>query len=224
MGTRLSFDLPDEAAYLASPLSLSFDYFRLNALLLQDAWGSSYISRNANLLQGQTINPAFVYKTPPAMFPTQITPLIVRSTPEPMSSQTGQTLAEALSVFFETLLAAQTAVLPGSKRDMRIGVSYWQSADGTSDPTTTPLAYRNPLVLLPVYAFDVSTDWPLTDGSFCEQLAATIQANAVAMGITPTAPAQWVMDVLVYTYADPDVPEPAAAQALLNLQNLTHPI
>ena len=224
MGTRLSFDLPDETAYLASPLSLSFDYFRLNALLLQDAWGSSYVSRNANLLQGQTINPAFVYKTPPAMFPTQITPLIVRSTPEPMSSQGGQTLAEALSTFFETLLAAQTAVLPGSKRAMRIGVSYWQSADGTSDPTKTPLAYRNPLVLLPVYAFDVSTDWQLTDGSFCETLAATIQANAVAMGIVATAPAEWVMDVLVYTYADPDQSQPAAAQALLNLQNLTHPV
>src|SRR6202035_775384 len=76
MGTSLSFDLPDEEAYLTSPLVLNFAYYRLNALLLQDAWGSSYVSRNANLLQGETINTDFVYQTPPVTFPTQITPLI----------------------------------------------------------------------------------------------------------------------------------------------------
>ncbi len=224
MGTSLAFDLPDEAAYLTSPLALDFAYYRLNALLLQDAWGSSYVSRNANLLQGQTINTDFIYQTPPVSFPTQITPLIVRSTPEPMTGRTDQTLAEALSEFFETLVAAQNAVLPGTTRNMRIGVSYWQSADGISDPTQTPLSFRNPLVLLPVYAFDVSTDWQLTGNGFCEQLAATIQANAAAMGVVASSPALWVMDVLVYSYADPALQPPPTPQALLNLQNLTQDI
>jgi LysM repeat protein len=224
MGTSLSFDLPDEEAYLTSPLELNFAYYRLNALLLQDAWGSSYVSRNANLLQGQTINSDFIYQTPPVTFPTQITPLITRSVPEPMTSEPDQTLAEALSEFFETLVAAQNAVLPDSTRNMRIGASYWQSADGISNPTETPLSFRNPLVLLPVYAFNVTTDWQLTDNSFCENLAQTIEANAAAMGIAATSPAQWVMDVLVYTYADPTLQPPPTPQTLLNLQNLTQNI
>ena len=224
MGTSLSFDLPDEEAYLTSPLVLNFAYYRLNALLLQDAWGSSYVSRNANLLQGETINTDFVYQTPPVTFPTQITPLITRSVPEPMTTQQDQTLAAALSEFFETLVAAQNAVLPDTTRNLRIGASYWQSSDGTSNPTETPLSFRNPLVLLPVYPFNVTTDWQLTDNGFCENLAQTIEANAAAMGITATSPAQWVVDVLVYTYAEPTLQPPATPQALLNLQNLTQNI
>jgi len=77
-------------------------------------------------------------------------------------------------------------------------------------------------VLLPVYAFNVSTDWQLTSTGFCETLATAIESNAAAMGIVAASPAQWVMDVLVYTYDDSDGSQPAALQALLNLENLTH--
>jgi hypothetical protein len=82
-------------------------------------------------------------------------------------------------------------------RNVRVQAGYWRSPGG-GDPTTDPLSYRNPLLLVPIFAFDVATDWQPGAGHFCQELADTMQANATALGIVAAQGDQWVVDVLVY--------------------------
>ncbi len=211
IGTRLAFDTGSGNAPVDKALSLDFDFYRLNALLLQDAWGGAYITRNANLISGVSTNQAFIYQTPLVMFPTHITPLLSRTV---QTNMDGESLTTVLSEFFKDLVSAQAAVLPQTIRKMRIAAAYWQSANGITSPTETPLNHRNPLLLTPFYAFNVSTDWQPTSGGFCDQLASTIQANAIAMGVVPVVTGRWIVDVMVYSYDDRQTP-----QSILSIEN-----
>ena len=195
---------------------MQFDYafYRLNLLLLQNASGGTSVSRNANLIAGATINPLFVYNTPVVKFPTRITPLLSHTETEPMP---GANLTDALSNFFETLVLSQTEALPGTTRQMRIGATYWQSSDGVTDPTKTSLSYRNPLVLAPLVEFNVDTDWEAS--GLVGTLSRAMSTNAAAMGITPSAPGKWVLDVLVYSYVE-GTDQPIG---ILNIQNQIFP-
>jgi LysM repeat protein len=218
-GPRLVFELPANAAMVDQPLSLDFDFYRLNLLLQQNAWGGSYVSRNANLIEGATINSDFVYETALAMFPTKITPYIDRAEAVPL---TGAGLKAALSDFFKTLVSAQTATAPNSTRDVRVLARYRQAVDGTSDPALAVLTFDVPLVLVPLCAFNVSTDWSTaTATSFVAQLSQAMSDNATAAGIPLASPGQYVVDVLVYNM-DGDA-SAAAPQPLLRLENLTFP-
>jgi LysM repeat protein len=214
-GTQLTFEIPDETIYATQELILNFDFYRLNALILQNAWGGTSISRNSNLLQGQTINPDFVYNTPLSLFPTRISPLISETN---LIEMAGDTFAEAVSNLFKNLTAAQNAISPDTLRQFRITAAYWIAADGTTDPSKTPLSYKNPLLLTPIYAFDVSTDWQ--SGKFTDKLTTEIQLQASAMGITPSASGRWVIDVLVYSYQDQSQIESGQPPTpLLDIQN-----
>lgn len=191
-------------------IDLDFTFYRLNALMLENAWGGVSISRNADLIADGAVNDAFVYRTPLTAFPTRITPLIAKAAALALP---GTTLAGGLSAFFEALLAPQATLLPDSRRDLRIEMAYWRSVDGTK-PFEGPLSHRNPLVLVPLYAFDVTSDWKLDPGAFCRSLADQIEANAAAMGIMPVAPDCWVLDVMVFTSgAGP------SRQSLLRIEN-----
>jgi LysM repeat protein len=213
-GTRLSFTMGTDKALLSEQLEIDYAFYRLNLLLLQNASGGTSVSRNANLIAGATTNPLFVYNTPVVKFPTRITPLLSHTEPETMP---GTDLTTALSNFFETLVSSQAEALPGTTRQMRIGATYWQSSDGVTDPTTTSLSYRNPLVLAPLVEFNVDTDWQ--SSGLVGTLSAAMKTNATAMGITPAAPGQWVLDVLVYSYVD-GTDQPTG---ILDIQNQIYP-
>ena len=216
-GPRLVYSLAANAAPVDQPLGLDFDFYRMNLLLRQNAWGGSYVSRNANLVQGGGVNPAFVYETPLAMFPTKLTPQFVNAEPIALP---GATLLDALSQFFETLVSPQTATAPQSLRNIRVLGRYRQAADGVSDPTTAALSFDVPLLLVPLYPFNVSTDWSTTlAGDFCDQLAQGLADNAAAAGIPAPSPGQYVIDVLIYNMADSASTTPP--QPLLRLENLT---
>jgi len=129
----------------------------------------------------------------------------------------GANLTDALSNFFETLVLSQTEALPGTTRQMRIGATYWQSSDGVTDPTKTSLSYRNPLVLAPLVEFNVDTDWEAS--GLVGTLSRAMSTNAAAMGITPSAPGKWVLDVLVYSYVE-GTDQPIG---ILNIQNQIFP-
>jgi LysM repeat protein len=213
-GTRLAFSMATDKALLSEQLELDYAFYRLNLLLMQNASGGTSVSRNANLIAGATTNPLFVYNTPVVMFPTRITPLLSHTSPVTLQ---GGDLTAALSSFFETLVSSQAQALPGTMRQMRIGASYWQSSDGVTDPTTTSLSYRNPLVLAPLVQFNVDTDWEPT--GLVGTLSTAMTTNAAAMGVTPSAPGQWVLDVLVYSYVDGT----DQATGILDLQNQIYP-
>ncbi|MCC9622856.1 LysM peptidoglycan-binding domain-containing protein [Thalassospira sp. MA62] len=198
MGTTIVFDLPDDDFPLAGILNLPMSFYRLNVMGLQDGWGGSSISRNANLLAGSTINPDFVYTTPLSMFPTRISPLISETAAIEMQ---GGTLSEAVANVFKTLTAGQAAIMGQSKRNMRVQASYWAGADPEINPADTPLRKRNPLVLSPLYAFDVTTDFE--SGNYTDQLVATMEQQARLQGLSPAAPGKWVVDILIYSY-NPD--------------------
>jgi hypothetical protein len=210
-GTRLTYTLStgQEISDGAS-LDLEFSFYRLDAMTLADAWGGFWISRNANLLDD--VNHGFVYETPLTRFPTRITPYIQR--PDPVLLE-GDSLVDALSGLFAQLFAGQASLaaqdaaprvrLPlaadgdsgAATRNVRVQAGYWRSPSG-GDPTTDPLSYRNPLLLVPIFAFDVATDWQPGTGHFCQTLADTMQANAASLGIVGGPGDQWVVDVLVY--------------------------
>ncbi|HEX2095056.1 MAG TPA: hypothetical protein VHG28_21835, partial [Longimicrobiaceae bacterium] len=207
-GTRLTYALTSgQEIAPGAPLDLQFCFYRLDALTLSNAWGGFWISRNANLLGD--VNPGFVYQTPLTLFPTRITPYIQR--PDPVALE-GSSLAAALCDLFEKLFAGEAALaaqssqqprvrLPGASdpvtRNLRVQAGYWRSPSG-ADPTTDLLSYRVPLLLVPIYGFDVATDWQPGSGHFCEDLAATMQQNATSLGIV-TAPGDvWVVDLLIY--------------------------
>lgn len=213
-GTRLSFTMGTDKALLSEQLEIDYAFYRLNLLLLQNASGGTSVSRNANLIAGATINSLFVYNTPLVKFPTRITPLLSHTEPVTMP---GADLTAALSNFFKTLVSSQAEALPGTTRQMRIGATYWQSSDGVTDPTTTSLSYRNPLVLAPLVEFNVDTDWE--PSGLVGTLSTAMTTNASAMGITPQAPGQWVLDVLVYSYVD-GTDQPTG---ILDIQNQIFP-
>lgn len=203
-GNRLVMSLPAKQQPLTQPLALDVDFYRMNLLLRQNGWGGSFISRNANLIQGATINSAFVYRTPLSMFPTKITPYVQENSALALP---GASLADALAAFFTRLLSAQAVVQPQSSRNLRISASYVQAIDGVSDPTRTPLTFTVPLLLLPLYPFAVSTD----SGDFCESLAATVRAAADNAGIPAVSAGLYRFDVVVYnmlTEASQGAPQP----------------
>ena len=195
-GTRLTYSLSDAQEISdGAPLNLQFCFYRLDAMSLSSAWGGFWISRNNNLLDN--VNQGFVYETPLTRFPTQITPFIQR--PDPVAL-TGATLEAALCKLFEKLFAGQAALAASGQpttRNIRVQAAYWRSPAG-ADPTTDPLSYRNPLVLVPVYAFNVTTDWQSGSTTFCGQLAASMQQNAASLGIVGGPGDQWVIETLIY--------------------------
>ncbi|WP_417585114.1 LysM peptidoglycan-binding domain-containing protein, partial [Nitrincola sp.] len=178
MGTKLIFDIKGQTIPLSGVLTMGLDYYRLNVMGLQDAWGGTSISRNANLLAGEQINSAFVYQTPLTMFPTRISPLIAETE---IAELQGDTLEDALSKLFQILTAGQAAILGSSKRKMRVTATYWSGSDPSEDPTTTPLRNVTPLTLSPLYSFEVTKDW--TAGKFTTQLAAQMRQQATALGV-----------------------------------------
>lgn len=221
-GTRLVFDLTQfkNPPQIGQPLSLDFDFYRLNLLLRQNAWGGSYVSRNANLIPGAEINAAFVYETPLVMFPTKITPYVVR---DEVLALPGPDLTDALATFFTDIIAPQAATAPDTQRNIRVIGRYWQAASGTTKPDATVPSFQVPLVLLPIYPFNVTTDGVPDPGKFCDQLAAALKANADAAGIpSPSPGGQYVIDLLVYTKAD-DSTGIKPPQPLLDLQNRIYP-
>jgi hypothetical protein len=222
-GTRLVFDLSQmkNPPQVGQPLSLDVDFYRLNLLLRQNAWGGTYVSRNANLIPGGAINPAFVYETPLTMFPTKVTPYVVRDDVVDLKKD-GPDLTHALAQFFQEVMSPQAATEPNTYRNIRVTGRYWQASDGISHPGNTPLSFQVPLVLLPIYAFDVSTDGSADPGKFCDQLAIAMKTNADAAGIPLPSPGQYVVDLLVYTMSD-DTTGIKPPQPLLDLQNLIYP-
>lgn len=122
----------------------------------------------------------------------------------------GSNLNAALVDFFTQLVAAQAIALPNSIRNMRIDVSYcWQVIDSNSTLDSTPPSAQMPLLLLPLYEFNVSTD---TSGSFIDLLADTIAVNATNAGIASDASGQYLFEVTLYNTAtssdQSDAPQP----------------
>jgi LysM repeat protein len=195
-GTQLSYSLTSaQEIGEGAPLDLQFNFYRLDAMSLSNAWGGFWISRNANLLDN--VNQGFIYETPLTRFPTRITPFIQRPAAVALI---GASLEAALSNLFEKLFAGQAALVGSGEsatRNIRVQASYWRSPSG-GDPTTDPLSYRNPLLLVPIYAFDVAKDWVQDPGSFCGQLATTMQQNADALGIAKGKGDLWVVDLLIF--------------------------
>jgi hypothetical protein len=205
-GTRLTCALTSgEEIAEGAPLDLQFCFYRLDAMTLSNAWGGFSISRNANLLDD--VNPGFIYQTPLTLFPTRITPYIQR--PDPVALE-GSSLAAALCDLFEKLFAGEAALaaqssqeprvrLPAASglvtRNIRVEAGYWRSPSG-ADPTVDPLSYRVPLLLVPIYAFDVAADWQ--PGHFCGDLAAAMQQNATSLGVVAAPGDAWVIDLLIY--------------------------
>ena len=205
-GVRLTYSLSaGQEIADGAPLDLLFRFYRLDAMTLSDAWGGFWISRNANLVDN--VDHGFVYETPLTRFPTRITPYIQR--PDPARLE-GTSLEDGLCTLFDKLFASLAALSDGqtlrvrlplagdaATRKIRVQAGYWRSPRGV-DPTTDPLSYRNPLLLVPIYAFDIAKDWRPDSGSFCQKLAATMKQNAAALAIVSGPNDQWVIDVLIY--------------------------
>ncbi|WP_107694426.1 LysM peptidoglycan-binding domain-containing protein [Nitrosospira sp. Nsp2] len=201
-GTRLTYSLTlaQEIAEGAS-LDLQFCFYRLDAMTLSNASGGFWISRNANLLDN--VNQGFVYTTPLTRFPTRITPFIQR--PDAVALA-GSSLEEALCTLFDKLFAGQAALVSSGEsptRNIRVQAEYWRSPSG-DNPITDPLSYRNPLALVPIFAFNAATDWQQNPTSFCGQLAAAMRQNAESLGIVSVPGDQWVIDLLIYSDGDDD--------------------
>lgn len=209
-GTRLTYALPGgQDISDGTPLDLQFSFYRLDAMTLADAWGGFWISRNANLVDN--VNSGFIYETPLTRFPTRITPYIKR--PDPVAL-VGNSLVDALSRLLKELFAGLASLtgqgealrlpLPTTRadssavtRNVRIQAGYWRSPGG-GNPVGDPMSFRNPLLLVPMFPFDVVNDWQPGQPHFCQTLADAMQANANAMGIVPSHGDLWAVDILVY--------------------------
>jgi LysM repeat protein len=106
-------DIPDRKLTVAN----------LDVLDYQNAWGAIRLSRNKNLIDGMTTNPAFIFQTPKVRFKNYITPFVVNNKRwdiAALSNPSFQTLEKHLEKLFETLLPAEI------KRpyDIRIACEY----------------------------------------------------------------------------------------------------
>ncbi|HET9638393.1 MAG TPA: LysM peptidoglycan-binding domain-containing protein [Allosphingosinicella sp.] len=192
-GTQLTYAIPPgQEISEGAPLDLTFDFCRLDAFTLTNGWGGFSIARNANLVDG--INPGFVYETPPTRFPTRITPFLQRADPVALA---GTTLEGAIETLFEKLFAGQAALQPqATTRNIRVQAAYWRMPDGTS-PVGNPLAQRIPLLLVPIYPFEVSSVGA-SPIPFCQQLASTMQSAADNLGVDRGPDDCWLIDLLIY--------------------------
>ncbi|HET6208966.1 MAG TPA: hypothetical protein VFD94_01210 [Jatrophihabitans sp.] len=172
----------------------TFEFLGVNVLDQQSARAGVSISRNLELVQRSTTNPAFVYRTPVTSFTasavpaiTGVQPIAIGASPTPV----GQALGE----FLKQLFTSANSWSAGDTVTLRFtgGFSYAIAATGTD--TLGPVV---PIFLVASVDFDPAADWDWTSGqSFVAQIQAVVD-NWVSVQAPVTDNAMLLFGLTVY--------------------------
>jgi len=169
-----------------APIQQRLTFDQLNVLKLQDGWAGVSITRNADLIPGVQTNQDFIYQTPITGFSAVVVPFIYGANPIDIKATDTTTLAEGLGEFFQSLFAGD----PASQRNIRVACNYGYQMAGANAATAgllrapslkasdeaLPLVALMPVLLIPSYAFNVSTDSNWNEAtSFVSQLADAVE-------------------------------------------------
>jgi len=147
----------------------------LNILHTSKVWGAMAMSRNQDLINGQTTNPDFVYVTPWVKFINPCVPFIDSMSPVDISKLKGPaastTLEDCLSTMFYDLLglknAPSSAVFP-----LTVSCHYQFAVNNSNDSLYASV----PVFVHPQHIF-TQDDWKTSQSSsFVRQMASTITA------------------------------------------------
>jgi hypothetical protein len=128
-------------------------YSGIPILQQQNALASAYVTRNENLVQGQTTATDFVYRTPDVTFSSTLQPTISSDMPVDIASigsTTGQPVVRSLQAHLTALFTALTS--NSSEADLTVQLvgtyTYTLNAGGgTALPITIPIFMQPPLAV-----------------------------------------------------------------------------
>ncbi|MCC6368243.1 MAG: LysM peptidoglycan-binding domain-containing protein [Bryobacterales bacterium] len=184
---------------IASSLQQQFTFPGQSMVTAQDGWAGVAITRNGNLLndppQPPDAAPAFIYQTPMVGFPTKSIPLIVNT--NAIDIRSSGNLAEDLGAFFAGVLGTAS----GYSYPIRTACSYGYQLAGQSQGAG--LSSLLPVVLVPQYPFDPSTDSDSTNpNSFVSKLESYLTQWQKDNQPAATNGA-FYFDISLYSIADP---------------------
>ncbi|MEM7498870.1 MAG: LysM domain-containing protein [Pseudomonadota bacterium] len=219
---------------VSTAIALSFGFEQLDLVTKQNGWSGIGVTRNARLLPKRTTNPDFVYRTREAMFPSKVTPYVLRSERVDLrdfASGTGTdpSLTEALSGFFNALFrqvinAASVTALDmgaaGAGRFVKVAARYGYDI-AVPAGGAAPFGAYFPLVLVPEYRFEIPGDAMPDAGSFVTRFAKAVEDARAAAG-APAETGLFQIEVTVYSTDDRGTDTPVAGQPILSLTNLVY--
>ncbi|HEX8957237.1 MAG TPA: LysM domain-containing protein [Burkholderiaceae bacterium] len=139
-GNRLRLALAPGRYAALDALGLEFAFYRMNPFLRQNAWAKATVTRNRSLRPDAATNPAFVMRNLPSRFTSSVDATAIAA--DPIELQ-GETLAQALTHYFNELFSAVALAVPSRGRDdafhLKIDAMFSRPLEGMA-PSTVDLS------------------------------------------------------------------------------------
>lgn len=149
----------------------TFEFLGVNVLDQQAARAGVSISRNLELVQGSTTNPAFVYRTPVTSFTASAVPAISGSQPIAIGANPTP-VGQALGEFLKVLFTSANSWTAGDTVTIRFTGGYSYAIAATGPDTLGPVV---PIFLVASVDFNPLADWDWTSpSSFVSQVQAVV--------------------------------------------------
>jgi hypothetical protein len=181
--------------------SYSLWYADLDAVAIQNARTSAWLTRNEALVPGATTDPSFVYRTPEVHFHDPIAPSILRG--ESLSIGSGQTsgLAAAVGGVFTGLLGTPPAdAATQEKLALRYGYRVAAAGGATRAPVSDDdLVVLTPVLFRPLFQYDEGVP---------KEIQAALDDWLVAAAPPAVPTALLSLDVTVFSDPEAGTPRP----------------
>ena len=166
-GSTLLYRISPARAQVATAAIEAENLAQLDIVMIADTNTSVAVDRNADLIDGQTTYPLFVYSTPYTTFRSTLVPLLIRSKEFVIGTGQLDGLESALQTFLTALLH-RPAAPSGSTRPLRISAGFGydlvsavssaaDSADSADDNPNGLTTYM-PVVLIPSVDLTINGD------------------------------------------------------------------
>ena len=166
-GSTLLYKISPARAQPATAAIAAENLAQLDIVMIADTNTSVAVDRNADLIDGQTTCPLFVYSTPYTTFRSTLVPLLIHSKEFVIGTGQLDGLESALQTFLTALLR-RPAAPSGSTRPLRISAGFGydlvsavssagDSADAADDNPNGLTTYM-PVVLIPSVDLTISGD------------------------------------------------------------------
>ncbi|MBI3653172.1 MAG: LysM peptidoglycan-binding domain-containing protein [Acidobacteria bacterium] len=196
-----------------------FEFAGLDMVLVQNAWGGVYVTRNENLVSYAPTSQTFIYQTPLARFSNMMIPLVqntscinITATQDP--TDFAKNLTDSLNQMFTELFSVDAS---GTTHDIKIACQYGyqvvSSSSGANpcgnpnDPLTS-LVSRLPVLFVPKYPY------ALNNADLVNQIVTYIVAWSQQAS---SAGGLYIFEVSLFSTLDPQLTQP-----LLELKNLVY--
>ena len=206
--------LYDFAQTIDTPANLQFTFENTQLLGKQNAIAGLAVTRNADLVAGQTTATDFVYTTPMVAFPSATNPYSIRPEEVDLTKYLvgGKGLAAALTGFLNTVYTSLIVSAPATQSQIALIATYTYTLSAV--PGTDAISASFPLALVPQYDYPVATG-----AAFVQQFADFVETQATVAGVTPGA-GNYTFELTIFS----SLGNGSANRPLLKFENLVFPL